>query len=308
MRRTVLLFSTSIGILLASMSCPAQVQPDLGAGFRPYGSYDGGNLDSVNLENGNLIVHIPLPVSFPQRGKLGQKWGYTVNSVNWQNVCTVPSPGSTLVCNWKFPLGTDALVNNAGMGVGLDHSLDVVVHRIRTTDAAQDTSMTETVGGYKVVTPDGSSHLLYDISATRTSFQSVDGTGWRLALSSPDSFGVGTVGVLTDRRGSRYQLSTFNGPASRHSMHIFTGCDLIITFNEFARTQTVTDSNGNVINVNNGTTWEDTMGRRISLHGSRLRRLQQMRYRHPYHFSQRIIVSGIGKQLTSSPIAIHLFR
>jgi hypothetical protein len=43
-------------IVGAVLQLSAQEQPDLGAGFKPFGSYDVNDIDSVNLENGNLIV------------------------------------------------------------------------------------------------------------------------------------------------------------------------------------------------------------------------------------------------------------
>lgn len=44
-----------------------QVDVNVDQGLRPYGSFMGGNLDSISLTNGNLMLHIPL-VSYPQRG------------------------------------------------------------------------------------------------------------------------------------------------------------------------------------------------------------------------------------------------
>jgi hypothetical protein len=38
-------------------------------GFVPYESYQGSGLDSVNLSNGNLLLHIPI-ISYPQRGTM----------------------------------------------------------------------------------------------------------------------------------------------------------------------------------------------------------------------------------------------
>src|ERR1035441_2750022 len=45
----------------------AQATPDVEQGLKPFGSYDGGNIDSVSLSNGNVNLHIPL-LSYPQRG------------------------------------------------------------------------------------------------------------------------------------------------------------------------------------------------------------------------------------------------
>src|SRR5204862_797507 len=41
--------------------------PQFEIGLKPYGSYHGGDIDSVSLTNGNLTLHIPL-YSYPQRG------------------------------------------------------------------------------------------------------------------------------------------------------------------------------------------------------------------------------------------------
>jgi hypothetical protein len=46
----------------------AQTTPDLEMGLKPFGSYEGGNIDTVNLSNGNLLLWIPL-LSYPQRGQ-----------------------------------------------------------------------------------------------------------------------------------------------------------------------------------------------------------------------------------------------
>jgi hypothetical protein len=46
----------------------AQETFDIQRGLTPYGSFKGGDLDSVNMVNGNLSLHIPI-LSYPQRGK-----------------------------------------------------------------------------------------------------------------------------------------------------------------------------------------------------------------------------------------------
>src|SRR5882762_5513251 len=62
-------------ILAGSVSVFAQTTPDLENGFKYYGSYDGSHLDTVNLMNGNLMLHLPLVPEFPQRGnKLDLKY------------------------------------------------------------------------------------------------------------------------------------------------------------------------------------------------------------------------------------------
>lgn len=59
----------------------SQSDPDVENGFKAYGSYDGSSIDSVNLMNGNLMLHIPMPFTYPQRGgRLDPKNILTVSS------------------------------------------------------------------------------------------------------------------------------------------------------------------------------------------------------------------------------------
>lgn len=45
----------------------AQNLAGLEQGIKPYGSYEGGDIDSVSMVNGSLTLHMPL-ISYPQRG------------------------------------------------------------------------------------------------------------------------------------------------------------------------------------------------------------------------------------------------
>lgn len=66
MRSLRLWFMVSL-VLAGSLFATAQNDVNLDQGLKPYGSYMGGNIDTVSLTNGNLMLHIPL-VSYPQRG------------------------------------------------------------------------------------------------------------------------------------------------------------------------------------------------------------------------------------------------
>jgi RHS repeat-associated protein len=57
----VSVFAASLHLALA------QDVAGLEQGIKPYGSYHGGDIDSVSMVNGSLSIHIPL-VSYPQRG------------------------------------------------------------------------------------------------------------------------------------------------------------------------------------------------------------------------------------------------
>lgn len=54
-------------VLLMSPGCFAQADPNLIQGTLPYVGFSGGELDKVNLGNGNLFFRSPL-VGYPQRG------------------------------------------------------------------------------------------------------------------------------------------------------------------------------------------------------------------------------------------------
>jgi len=54
-------------IFVLTLPLAAQQSANLEQGLKPFGTYRGGNLDSVSMTNGNLTLHIPL-VSYPQRG------------------------------------------------------------------------------------------------------------------------------------------------------------------------------------------------------------------------------------------------
>jgi hypothetical protein len=61
-------------MLAGSLSSVAQSQPNESNGIPPQRSYDASSVDTVNLANGNLALHIPLPFDYPQRGRLGIKY------------------------------------------------------------------------------------------------------------------------------------------------------------------------------------------------------------------------------------------
>jgi RHS repeat-associated protein len=230
----------------------AQEQPDLN-GFKPYGAYDGSGIDSVNLQTGNLIIHIPVPVFYPQRGSnLNLKWLLTANSMNWSCVTF------STTCRWQ--LGATKSVESIGSGIGLDHSLDMAVHRVRHLSSTD-----EDVGSYFIRTSDGNSHQLVDTAGNRRSFDAIDTSGWHVELSGADSFGNATTGLAIDRQGNRYRLNTFFGLGQSNGCNPTTGCEIVTTYTEYAKPTNVTDANGNIfsLNTSNGdfSSYKDTMGR-----------------------------------------------
>src|SRR5689334_14667066 len=86
-------------LFAAEFSLQAQKAPDLENGFKSYGSYDGSHLDTVNLMNGNLMLHAPLLPDYPQRGSLAVQPSLIFNSKTWQVICA-SMPGDGVACGW----------------------------------------------------------------------------------------------------------------------------------------------------------------------------------------------------------------
>jgi len=116
-------------IILTAMSIlGAQTQPNVENGFKPYGSYDGGSLDSINVQQGSLVLHIPMPFSYPQRGALSAPNVLRLSSNAWsEQEYIAPNGGTTFY--WKLGAGPGGNIAELGTGVGLDSSMNLSPHR-----------------------------------------------------------------------------------------------------------------------------------------------------------------------------------
>src|SRR5260370_36769610 len=83
-------------ILAGSASAVAQRKVNEEQGLKPYDSWHGGDLDSISMTNGGLVLHVPL-ASFPQRGNLDLSFMVRFSSKQWQirGVCTGQPPNQT---------------------------------------------------------------------------------------------------------------------------------------------------------------------------------------------------------------------
>jgi RHS repeat-associated protein len=180
MRAKITTFILLAGAFTA-MATPvvAQDLPEFEIGLKPYGTYHGGDIDSVSLTNGNLTLHIPL-FNHPQRGgKLihesmilhnGKTWRLHYNC-NQYGICT----GA-----WSGPPG--------GVSIGDEQSVA----------GGSLTTCTYNPGGYSVLiqaasTGDGATHALGQKSDG--TYESIDASGIRYDSSAA---------VYTDRSGIRF--------------------------------------------------------------------------------------------------------
>ena len=106
MRRLVLL-------LFAATTAIAQKPPSIELGFKPERVYDFGNIDSVNAFNGNLVINIPIGLTYPVSNNL--KYGLTLvyNGKVWDYKYLDDVFGDPSVTyHWAKP----NLRSNAGVG------------------------------------------------------------------------------------------------------------------------------------------------------------------------------------------------
>jgi len=292
-------------ILAGSVSAFAQTQPNLENGFKPYGSYDGGTIDSVNLMNGGQVINIPAPFQYPQRGgRLSPNYSLYLSSKNWAVQC-VPNAGvpSGELCGWEPAMEAQCTTPLANLGdtttqwcafptgVALTHSLNVTVKRTMTNIYVYGGPVIYLAYGYSLVTWDMAVHQLFGVPSTldgnneATRFDTVDGSGYHVRLSNPDSTGVQTTVVVTDRQGNQYQGSfptshdctipplspfPFGDPGAGYRPEADQVEDGTFNCGELATVGVVTDGNGNVfsyasIAAGNVSTGADTLGRSPSL-------------------------------------------
>jgi RHS repeat-associated protein len=198
-----------LALLLASgsLSVVAQQPPNLENGFKHWGSYDGGSLDTVNNLNGNQMLHAPLLAGYPQRGSLSIALSLFQSSKSWQVMCEPPDANGTTFCHWSL----------GRAGVALQQSQAMTVQRTYHVWGSGTGTVTYSAYGYSVLDGSGATHHMSptgpnDSTGESTKFDSADTTGYHLEMSSPDpSTGVMTVATVTDRQGRQYVANGFGG-------------------------------------------------------------------------------------------------
>jgi RHS repeat-associated protein len=196
--------AVALVLACASISAMAQTQPNLENGFKHWGSYDSSRVDTVNLQNGGLILHAPLTGSYPQRGKFGLQDVLLFNSKTWQVLCKDTEVSGTL-CGWY----------KGGTGAVLQRSIDLNVQR--TIDVYYSgTGTSYSASGYSLTSADGAAHQLVPTvvaNGINMEYESLDTSGYHLVLSGSDGSGVPNTATVTDRNGNQY-VAVFDLPRS----------------------------------------------------------------------------------------------
>lgn len=168
---------TLIAIPFIASACWAQQTADVQQGLPPYSTFQGNDIDSVNLLNGKLSLHVPL-ISYPERGgklHVGFFLSYQNTSVSKHTTCA----GYPQTCTITW----------GGGGTGVQITADFAdIAGFMTWG-----NCTSSGECYAVSTPDGSVH---EFAPTTDGLVSMDATGFHY-----DS----TSGMLIDRNGIRYE-------------------------------------------------------------------------------------------------------
>lgn len=267
-----LLFSL---LLAAVQATRAQTTADTAQGETPYAVYQAGDVDNVNIVNGNVYVKIPL-LSYSQRGHdLTMNFYIYVNNKQWsiQNFQLVTPYNGTggYTGYWGGPAATQGEIYwpLAGAYVARDQDLAVGVDAIGNSWAGGGSNATQyvvntTLDGFYAITGDGSKHYIGD---SETQSCSAQGGG-----SCPTVYsGYGAIYPATD--GTNYKPISIGigtgcpwGCSSSSEVVTSSGVDYKTTYTGTGASQTVqtteTDRNSNSITMaNNG--WTDTIGRSI---------------------------------------------
>jgi len=199
----------------------AQGDPNTQRGVRPFGSYNGGNIDTIDLSNGSLAVDIPL-ISYPQRGGklgLGFKLHYR-NNGNYYDVSCAPQ-GS--------PCGADGLYY-------FDHGFSIVregefAARVNCLPILGDPLNSHQCSA-AIEMSDGPVHTL--LPTTPNNWLAIDGSGFQANMDM--SLYFAPFRSVTDANGVRSTSLSPGAPG------------------------TIEDTNGNLITVTSDN-YIDTMGR-----------------------------------------------
>lgn len=198
MRRTTF----AVLLALAASSAPAQLHPNNARGFDSEKAYQTGDIDSINLFNGNLIVAIPIGQTFPVSDHLqyglkllynGNPWDYRTDGFGPE---AIPSRFHNAGIGWQLTMG-DLVSPNDSLAKKFNKD-----------------------GNWIYAAPDGAEHVFY-----RTLHEEEDGTSYEASLTPGDN---GVAGYTRDasylrliRMGVTFLRFVREGPPSNPTFTYF---------------------------------------------------------------------------------------
>jgi len=195
-------------------------------GIVPYGTYEGGDIDHIDMSNGNVYLTIPL-YSLPQRGSLSLSFSAPITGAS--NYTTSRSC-SQVGCRYNYNLarypGPTILFDQLAYLDGVNPNTNTI---FGTTDffidagvkcgagIACSNSYMDLTYVHRVKDSTGNIHYLgYDPSTSFMTLRSADGSGYMEKLSDPNAYKNGAIGTLYDAKGIRYDTTGITDPNGNH--------------------------------------------------------------------------------------------
>ena len=232
-------------ILVAFLIPPAsaQVDPNLEQGLKLYGSYHGGDLDLVNVQNGHLTFRAPF-YSLPQRGgKLDLSFSILYDNLIGafvQATCEPPPHQATCTYAVRYYGSSAQIIGDQGYAMikNLVNSGQV--------DGGNNPIM---IPVFYLLGTDGAQHQL--VYTTDGHYETIDGSNLRVDQTNGNF--TNPAGTLTDSNGIRQPIGSIFQPSP----------PIPVTS---AISPSLEDQNGNQITYSSSThTYTDTLGRNLNL-------------------------------------------
>jgi RHS repeat-associated protein len=196
-RPLVLMFALSVTAFAAG-SASAQDDPNFEIGLKPYGSYNEGNIDTVNIGNGALSVNIPL-MSYPQRGgklKLDFSLVYFNGSSYSDKVCYTEDGYQE--CVWQ-PNWTPS-----GFAIVDKQAFSTLPQLVSTYNICSVYNQYMLACSPQISDSGGAVHVYAPLNTASTLYRTVDATGIQInGTSVIDSQGIVHTGITSHGPDSR---------------------------------------------------------------------------------------------------------
>lgn len=231
--RFLRLFAAALA-LAATTSANAQQHPTLARGFSAEKSFQVGELDNVNLFNGNLVVTLPIGQRFKTGGDFEYGLTLVYNSNVWEIDDVIQSTEGWTVAR-NHPL------DNAGLGWNLS-----LGRLLEPNDPNNDRLLT-----FNYISPDGAEHQFADVLRVGQPVvegvkYAVDGSFLRLVLTPANAptvakvqFPDGDVHEFQKYGARDWRLTKISDPFGNWLQVGYTNPNLWTLVDNFQRTHTV---------------------------------------------------------------------
>ena len=177
---------------------PSDTDSDLQVGLKTFGSYQGGDLDSIDTTTGKLTVHIPL-LSYPQLGRLHLDYSIHYDSPIFTQFCDNGPPPS---CSW---LPNSGPLHDTATAVVRANVMEAI-WRFDITDPHNNNDYLYTTFG--VTDADGENHHMAAVmpsSGQTQQLRAIDGSGYYAYVTSAN-WSQDAPPVVYDSNGTLYDL------------------------------------------------------------------------------------------------------